>query len=267
MAPSAPVRVRALYGNGAGMNFSGISDRTLVGRLLRSPLALLPTGMRLPVLQGRLRGKTWIVGSLTHGCWLGSYEFDKQALFCDLVKPGAVVYDVGANAGFYTMLGSVLSGPTGRVVAFEPSPRNLGFLREHVRLNALSNVNILDIAVAEQPGTARFRSSPKATTGSLAEEGDLEVRTSSLDALVQSHVIPPPDVIKMDIEGGELAALRGARKVLAAYSPILLLATHGPALHRACLTELETLGYTASSINGSSILETDELIARRQSAE
>lgn len=245
----------------AGMNFSGISDRTLVGRLLRAPLALLPTGMRMPVLQGPLRGKTWIVGAHTHGCWLGSYELDKQRLFARSVKAGAVIYDVGANAGFYSMLGSVLTGPTGRVIAFEPSPRNLAFLREHVRLNALGNVSILDLAVAEQPGTASFKSGSSGATGSLAVGGDLEVRTSSLDSLVESRVIPPPNLIKMDIEGGELAAIRGARKVLRQHRPMLLLATHGAEVHRACVTELQALDYELSSLNGQSILETDELLA------
>ena len=243
------------------MNFSGISDRTLVGRLLRSPLALLPTGMRMPVLQGPLRGKTWIVGSHTHGCWLGSYELEKQRLFCSSVKPGTVIYDVGANAGFYSMLGSVLTGARGRVIAFEPAPRNLAFLREHVRLNALGNVSILDLAVAERPGTASFKSGSSGATGSLAAGGDLAVRTSSLDSLVESCVIPPPDLIKMDIEGGELAAIRGAKTVLRQHRPTLLLATHGPEIHRACLTELQALDYQLSSLKGQSIFETDELLA------
>jgi hypothetical protein len=60
---------------------------------------------------------------------------------------------------------------------------------------------------------------------------------------VQSAVIPPPDVIKMDIEGGELRALQGARHVLARHSPTLLLATHEDGIHAACVELLFELGY------------------------
>lgn len=63
------------------MDFSGISNQTLIGKALRYPLKLIPQQMRIPILQGQLKGKKWIVGSSQHGCWLGSYEYDKQLLF------------------------------------------------------------------------------------------------------------------------------------------------------------------------------------------
>jgi FkbM family methyltransferase len=234
------------------LNFSSISSQTRLGRALRAPLAWLPEGTRMPVLQGPLRGKTWLVGAHTHGCWLGSYEHDKQAAFVRLVSPGCVVYDVGANAGFYTLLGAVAAGPSGRVIAFEPLPRNLGFLHAHVRLNALDNVTILDLALADVPGRARFATGATAAMGALSSAGELWVRTSTLDALVQSSVIPPPDVIKMDIEGGELRALQGARHVLARHSPTLLLATHEDGAHAACVELLFELGYECGPLAASS---------------
>ncbi len=114
------------------MNFSGVSRQTVVGKLLRLPLRLLPDGMAVPVLQGPLKGKRWLVGSSTHGCWLGSYEYEKQRLFAKKIKAGAVVFDIGANVGFYTLLTAMLVRPEGRVVAFEPVPRNIDFLRKHI---------------------------------------------------------------------------------------------------------------------------------------
>src|SRR5580765_1322501 len=101
-------------------NLSGISRETLIGKLLRAPLRLLPRTAAVPILQGPLRGKKWIVGSGTHGCWLGSYEYDKQKLFQKTVRSGDVVYDVGANAGFYSLLASLLVGEKGHVYSFEP---------------------------------------------------------------------------------------------------------------------------------------------------
>jgi FkbM family methyltransferase len=234
------------------LNFSSLSNHTRLGRVLRAPLALLPEGLRVPVLQGPLRGKTWLVGAHTHGCWLGSYEHDKQLAFARLVPAGSVVYDIGANAGFYTLLGAVAAGPNGRVIAFEPLPRNLAFLHAHVRLNALDNVTILDVAIADVAGRARFASGATAAMGALSNTGELWVRTSTLDALVHSAVIPPPDVIKMDIEGGELRALQGARHVLARHSPTLLLATHEDGIHAACVELLFELGYECVPLEASS---------------
>jgi FkbM family methyltransferase len=243
------------------MDFSSIPRESSVGRVLRAPLALLPKALRVPVLQGPLRGASWVVGAHTHGCWLGSYELDKQHRFATLVRGGDVVYDVGANAGFYTLLAARLVGHGGRVVAFEPLPRNLSHLREHVRINRLDNVQVLDVAVAARPGHARFHFGGGAAQGALADAGELEVRTTSLDALVAASLAPPPTLIKMDIEGGELEALRGAHAVLSAHRPVLLLATHGPAVHAACLALLREHGYRVESLDGRDVNATDELMA------
>ena len=78
-------------------NFSGISNRTILGKILRVPLHLIPKEMTVPILQGPLRGKLWIAGSSNHGCWLGSYEYEKQKVFIKRVKPGDVVFDIGAG--------------------------------------------------------------------------------------------------------------------------------------------------------------------------
>src|SRR5688572_25202486 len=117
------------------MNFSGLSNQSLAGKILRQPLKLIPPGTHVRILQGRLRGKRWIAGSSTHGCWLGSYESDKRQLFESSITPGDVVFDIGANVGFYTLLASDLVGSSGHVYSFEPVPRNIEFLNEHLSLN------------------------------------------------------------------------------------------------------------------------------------
>jgi hypothetical protein len=98
-------------------------------------------------------------------------------------------------------------------------------------------------------GRARFASGATAAMGALSNTGELWVRTSTLDALVQSGAIPPPDVIKMDIEGGELRALQGARHVLGRHSPTLLLATHEDGIHAACVELLFELGYECQPLD------------------
>jgi len=63
------------------MNFSAISNKNIFGKILRFPLRFIPTKVVVPILQGTLKGKKWIVGSSNHGCWLGSYEYEKCILF------------------------------------------------------------------------------------------------------------------------------------------------------------------------------------------
>lgn len=243
------------------MDFSSVPNDSLMGRVLRAPLALIPKRARIPVLHGPLRGAYWIAGAHTHGCWLGSYEADKQRAFARLAYPGQVIYDVGANAGFYTLLASRLCGPSGRVVAFEPLPRNVALLREHVRLNRADNVTVLDVAVSDEPGIARFNTSLDSAQGRIAGDGDLEVRATTLDAIVRDRIAPPPQLIKMDIEGGELSALQGAAEILRQHKPLILLATHGPEVHRACIALLRAAGYSLTALDTQSVETTDEILA------
>jgi len=225
------------------MNFSGISNGSLIGRALRSPFRLLPAGAAVPILQGPLRGRRWIVGSATHGCWLGSYEFETQRAFAELVRLGDVVYDLGANVGFYTLLGARLAGDSGAVYSFEPLPRNLGFLRKHVAMNRLRNCFVIDAAVGNFDGEMRLESSEAPTTAHLSEGGKVVVRVVSLDALVERGEIEPPNVMKIDVERSEVKVLQGAASTIEKYRPRILLATHDRELHAECVEFLEQRGY------------------------
>jgi FkbM family methyltransferase len=214
-----------------------------IGEMLRFPLRLVSSGRVVPILSGPLRGWRWIIGASTHGCWLGTYERHTQRLFRKHIKPGAIVFDVGANVGFFTLLASRLAGETGRVFAFEPLPRNLALLREHVRLNRAMNVTILPLAVAADGGSGRFLMGENPSQGGLSSGGEIEVATDSLDGLVESGELPRPDFIKMDIEGGEDDALAGATEVLKSPRLTLLLSTHGWEHHQHCWSLLKLAGF------------------------
>src|ERR1700719_2260133 len=116
------------------IDFSRISNASWPGRLIRLPLTVMPQSAIVPVLQGRLRGTRWLAGSSNHGCWLGSYELKKQREIEQAVKPGMVCYDIGAHVGFYTLLFAKLVGPSGRVFAFEPLPKNCAVIKRHLLL-------------------------------------------------------------------------------------------------------------------------------------
>ena len=228
------------------------------------PLGILPKGMTLPILQGTLRGKKWVVGSSNHGCWLGSYEYEKQRLFERTVKEGFTVFDVGAHVGFYTLLASALVGATGKVFAFEPLPRNLRYLREHLRRNHVVNVSVVEAAVSDRSGFAFFEEGKGHSTGHLAPGGRLRVRTVTLDELVFQDGLPPPNCIKIDIEGAEMLALTGAQSLLSNYRPSIFLATHGHEIHRECCRFLASLKYELRSIGRTSLDRADEIIALGQ---
>jgi FkbM family methyltransferase len=245
------------------MNFSRVSNNTLAGKALRLPLRLVPEGLQMPILQGKLRGKKWIVNSGVHGYWLGSYEYEKRRAFEASVSPGSVVFDVGAHAGFYTLLASELVGDAGKVIAFEPLPRNLAFLRAHLDLNAVGNVEVIAAAVSDVDGAAGFQDGPDSSTGFISSSGGRQVAAVSLDALVHEGRIPRPDFLKIDVEGAEMRVLRGGRRVLEEGALTLFLATHGKEIHARCCEFLRGLSYALEPIVGKSVDATDELLARK----
>jgi FkbM family methyltransferase len=242
------------------MNFSNLSSESTLGKLARLPLALVPGGLILPILQGPLRGKRWINGSATHGCWLGSYECEKQQVIAREVRPGSVFYDVGANVGFYSLLSSLLVGP-GKVFAFEPAPRNLPYLRSHLELNHAGNVEVLVLAISDTIGKAQFQTERSGSMGRLATGGSTIVSTATLDSLVENGRIAPPDFIKMDIEGAELLALQGASWVFQRFHPVLFLATHGADVETECRRLLRSWNYEVEEV-GRKTSDRNELLAK-----
>ena len=224
------------------VNFSALSGRSRLGRLLRRTLRLIPPTLAVPILQGPLRGKRWLVGSSSNGCWLGSYEQSLQELLAHEIAPGNTVYDIGANVGFYTLLAAVLAGREGRVVAFEPLPANRVFLRRHLALNRIENVEVMDVAIGDRAGEERFNHAPNHTMGHLAADGDLLVHVESLDALYAHGRLPTPNVIKLDVEGAEYRVLIGALTLLKSVRPKLFIELHGVA-DEECRSLLHTLGY------------------------
>jgi FkbM family methyltransferase len=230
-------------------------------RVLQVPLNLIPPDTRVRVLLGPLRGAVWIVGSGNHVCWMGLYEFRKQLVLTRLISRGATVYDIGAHVGFHTLLTSRIVGPSGRVCAFEPLPRNLHYLRQHLALNGVSNVRVVEAAVADRATDEAF-SDDGSYMGRLRPGGNRVVKTVAVDPLVRDGTLPPPDYVKIDVEGAELRVLNGMRDTLATYRPLILLATHSPEVHRDCIQFLSVLGYGLTPLAGRALSETDELIAR-----
>ena len=243
------------------LDFSAISNQSRMGRILRAPLDVMPKCIEVHILQGPLRGKRWIVGSSNDGCWLGTYELSKVRRLTTFVKSGMTCFDIGANVGYYTLLFSVLVGQTGKVFAFEPLPTNVDLLRQHVQINRCRNVRIFDLALTDFDGEAPFEEHESRSMGHLAESSGLKVRCATLDGLLREGEISIPHVLKIDVEGAELAVMIGARKMFESAKPVILLATHGPDVHASCCCLLIDLGYDLEPLDGRSVESSSELLA------
>lgn len=150
-----------------------------------------------------------------------SYDAPVAAYLRAHVAPGSEVWNVGANVGVYTLQLAAMVGDAGRVVAFEPNPLASAILRENVRLNHLcARVEIVDLAVGEHQGNVDLFTSGAdgmARAGLpnplLRNTTSVRVAVTTLDALAAARSRMPSWVV-MDIEGWEIAALRGARSLL-----------------------------------------------------
>lgn len=165
------------------------------------------------VLLGPARGCTIVRPDLPYR--LGVYELHVQRALCRVLHPASVFYDVGANVGFFSLLGAKLVGKRGVVIAFEPSADSGLAIQSLCAANGVGNVQLISEAVAAVDGDAYFTKGPNLAQGRLTdglESGGLKVRTLSLDSFTRTY--PPPQVVLMDIEGAESDALCGARHLL-----------------------------------------------------
>ena len=152
----------------------------------------------------------------------GSYEPYMQESFLRHVCPGTVVYDVGAHVGFHALFCGLLAGPSGRVFAFEPDPQCRASLKQQVTANPQLPLVVLPYALSDRRGQLPLDTSKGSSQSRLNAGGNLLVEATSIDSLVHDAGFPPPQVMKIDVEGHEAAVLRGAKATLARYRPAVL---------------------------------------------
>jgi len=167
--------------------------------------------------------------------WAGAYERELIAWMKKTLKPGMTVLDLGANIGYFSAIASQLVGRTGQVHAFEPMPQTLSQLQKN--LTAFGWAHLYPCAVGETPGTATIYSNElEAGWSSLLSDSDLkpltEINVIRLDDWARDRGILRVDFIKMDIEGGEIRALRGASEVLRRFRPIIVAELNATCLAR-----------------------------------
>ena len=164
----------------------------------------------------------------------------EQQFWRSLNLSGMTVYDVGAFHGLLTLF---FASRAKAVVCFEPNSRNHERLMENLRLNGIKNVEVRKAGVGSQRETRRMVGSPLMPGGASVDGKTVEellrarVRTVveeismvTLDEVIPQAGLPAPDFIKVDIEGWEIEALRGARNTLQSHKPTLFLEMHGETL-------------------------------------
>lgn len=229
--------------------------------LARRVLELIPARAEVRILRSKARGRRWIAGAGRHAYWLGSYEKSNRRYLERIIRPNQVVYDVGAHVGFYTLLFSRLVEPGGHVYSFEPLPTNLVYLQHHVDSNRLRNVSIVGSAVGSSDGSCWLTVVESQTAmAHVASAGEFRVEQITLDTFV-SRGHPPPDFMKIDVEGAEVDVLKGSKDILEIHRPPLYLAAHGPERYADCRSLLESVGYTLSGIGSDDPDRTWEIIA------
>ena len=186
---------------------------------------------------------------------LGDLEVPVQEALRRTVTPGATIWDLGANIGFFALLAARLTGPSGRVLAFEPVPEVARLARAAAARNELSDrVEVRAIAVGATEGTASLHVVEESSWSHLASRGrhpdtvaTIDVPIVTLDSLVLGGE-PAPDVIKVDVEGAEVDVLRGASVLLRTARPVLLIELHETNDEVADL--LEDAGYVLENLDG-----------------
>ncbi len=190
---------------------------------------------------------------------MGLYEPHVAQLIFDSLKSGDVFYDIGANAGYFTLVAAKAVGAQGQVVAFDPHPDNVKLVQEQINLNRLENICVVEpLAVSGEKGTFQFVLTPRSANAHLEKVGaphvrvggrTVEVGAITLDEYVQDHRFPT--LIKMDIEGAEVAAMEGARSLLShPQAPEFLVSTHSQALEEGVKKILSEHGYTFRNLEG-----------------
>lgn len=175
------------------------------------------------------QGIAWPINGVTyridphHRCRLGQdYDAPVAAFLRERIKPGAICLDVGANVGVYVLQFAHWSAPGGQIIAFEPNPAARAVLDKHIRLNGLSErVTVVQAAVGAAGGEAEFFAAEADGMSRLGAPNQLiadrvsvmTVPVVTLDEYCEAQQVEP-DWLLMDIEGFEIAALSGARRLI-----------------------------------------------------
>ena len=200
-------------------------------------------------------GKFWVPNAY-EAKGVARYEPGLFERLPGLVKAGDVVYDIGANLGLFAVPFSRMVGSEGAVICFEPNPICVHFLNVNLELNQsaehCSDLRIVPLALTDGTPSVQFTLNYGNSLLGLTDISSffhqkagqqISVAGRALDEAAPAYELPPPNLIKMDIEGAEGPAIHGMARLLAQHRPLLLLEIHGEWAARTVTDVLDPLGY------------------------
>ena len=203
---------------------------------------------------------------------LDQYENATTRLIESLLRPGMTFVDVGAHAGYFTLLAAGLVGASGKVYAFEPAPQNFALLKRNVELNGFQNVVMFQKAVADRVGKielflSRCESGWHSIYRGVKGAGrPVDIEVTTLDETLAREGWPSVDLLKIDAEGAEPAVLRGLQVLLRRSPSVCVIMEINPSTLQAAgvqpetlLAELENLGFSARALENLNFVATRNL--------
>jgi len=194
-------------------------------------------------------------GAQTYAMVRGVHEPTVQEALRRTLRSGDVFYDIGANIGITGLAAARLVGRGGHVVSVEPEAANVRALHAHMRLNQLCGWLVIEAAATSRSAPVEVIGVEDSLWTRLASVGEhpherrrMIVRGVALDDLVASGEAPPPQVIKIDVEGAELDVLEGMGTILAVHRPALVVEMHGK--NQAVCELLAQAGYRITNLDG-----------------
>ena len=154
----------------------------------------------------------------------GVYEKEVVKIFRSYLKPEMRVLDIGANMGFFSLLSAAIVGEKGKVFAVEPNIANVKLIQASARKNNFENIEILAVAASDKPRLMFYNSSFSNGTTSIMSGsidrifGSSVVPSFPLDGIIDSKI----DFLKIDVEGAEFLAMKGAENLLKKYRPTII---------------------------------------------
>lgn len=164
----------------------------------------------------------------------GEYQPAETRLILDLIQPGQIALDIGANIGYYTLILAELVGPSGHVYSFEPDPYSFELLARNIAANHYVNVSAFQMAVSNEDQElllyrSRFRNLDHRIVKFNASSEAVSVRAVKLDSFLPELLDRDISFIKMDIQGAEGLALEGMRRIILESSSLHLFTEYWPA--------------------------------------
>jgi FkbM family methyltransferase len=180
----------------------------------------------------------------------GDYEAPVEVTLLSNLRSGSVFYDVGGHIGVFSLIAARSLGVHGSVFVFEPDPSNVRRIKEHASRNQLDAIGIIPKAVSSTVGRVRFQRASFQSSmnrgvvvedASSPEESTIEVESVTLDAFAREHALP--SLIKIDVEGFEVAVLQGSEEVFRSAKPLLVCEIHHEQASQDVTRWLQVRGY------------------------